>query len=107
MNDILLTGTDEGEVPTTIEQLNKQFDTVDLGDTSFLLGMAIQRNVDAGTILLTQEAHPKTVLNKFGMADARPAKTPEPGPIFHRGGRYSVARRHQVIQVCRRFSALT
>ena len=44
--------------------------------------MMIQRNVDAGTILLTQEAYAKAVLDKFGMADARPAKTPaEPGPI--------------------------
>ena len=44
--------------------------------------MTIQRNVDAGTILLTQEAYAEAVLDKFGTADARPAKTPaEPGPI--------------------------
>ena len=82
VDDILFTGTDEDQVSTTIEQLKERFDTVDLGDARFLLGMAIQRNVDAGTILLTQEAYAKAVLDKFGMADARPAKTPaEPGPI--------------------------
>ncbi|CAM9400329.1 unnamed protein product [Ascophyllum nodosum] len=44
--------------------------------------MGIQRNVDAGSILLTQEAYARAVLDKSGMADARPAKTPaEAGPI--------------------------
>ena len=82
VDDILFTVTDEDPVSTTIEQLKERFDTVDLGDARFLLGMAIQRNVDAGTILLTQEAYAKAVLDNFGIADARPAKTPaEPGPI--------------------------
>ena len=82
VDDILFTGTDEDQVSTTIEQVKERFDTVDLGDARFLLGMPIQRNVDAGTIFLTQEAYAKAVLDKFGMADARPAKTPaEPRPI--------------------------
>ena len=79
VDDILFAGTDEDQVSTTIDQLEERFETVDLG---ILLGMAIQRNVDTGTILLTQEAYAKAVLDKFGMADARPAKTPaKPGPI--------------------------
>ena len=82
VDDILFTGTDEDQVSTTIEQLQERSDKVDVGEASFLLGMAIQRNVDAGTILLTQEAYAKAVLDNFGIADARPAKTPaEPGPI--------------------------
>ena len=74
VDDILFTGTDEDQVSTTIEQLKERFDTVDLGDARFLLGMAIQRNVDAGTILLTQEAYAKAVLDKFGMVNARPRR---------------------------------
>ena len=55
---------------------------MDLGDAKLLLGLGIQRNVNAGTILLTQDAYVKAVLDKFGMADAHPAKTPaEAGPI--------------------------
>ena len=82
VDDILCTGTDEDLVLTAIEQLKERLDTVDPGDARFLLGLAIQRNVDAGTILLTQEAYAKAVLDTFGMADARQAKTPaEPGPI--------------------------
>ena len=67
---------------TIIEQLKERFDTMDLGDAKLLLGLGIQRNVNAGTILLTQDAYVKAVLDKFGMADAHPAKTPaEAGPI--------------------------
>ena len=83
VDDILFTGTDEDEVPTTIKQPKERFDTVDVGDARFLLRMAIPRDVHAGTIRVRQEAYPKAVLDMLGMADARPAKTPaEPGPTY-------------------------
>ena len=82
VDDILFSGHDENKVTTIIEQLKEWFDTVDLGDARFLLGMAIQRNIDAGTISLSQTTYAKAVLDRFGMADARSAKTPaEPGQI--------------------------
>ena len=46
MDDILFTGTDEDQVSMTIDQLKKRFDTADLGDAKFLLGIAIRRNVN-------------------------------------------------------------
>ena len=55
VDDILFTGTDEDQVSTTIEERKERFDTVDLGDARFLLGMAIQENVDAGTILFRRK----------------------------------------------------
>ena len=80
--DNILSGDDEEQVLTIIEQLKARFETVYLRDARFFLGMGIQRNVDAGSILLTQEAYARAVLDKSGMADARPAKTPaEAGPI--------------------------
>ena len=82
VDDIMLSGSDEEYVSTIIEQLKERFDPVDLGDAKFLLVLRIQRNDDAGTILPTQEAYAKAVLDNFGMADAHPAKTPaEAGPI--------------------------
>eukprot|EP00903_Cladosiphon_okamuranus_P021851 g20088.t1 len=76
VDDILLTGAKEELVTTIIEQMKERFETVDLGEAKFILGMAIQRNLEAGTILLTQEAYTKAVLAKFGMADVRAAATP-------------------------------
>ena len=83
VDDILLSGDDDEQVLTVIKKLKDGFETVDLGDARFLLGMGIERNVNAGTIILTQETYAKTVVETFGMADARPAKTPaEAGPIL-------------------------
>ncbi|CAB1119473.1 unnamed protein product [Ectocarpus sp. CCAP 1310/34] len=42
----------------------------------FLLGMEINRDRAAGTILFEQEAYTNAVLDKFGMADARPTTSP-------------------------------
>ena len=83
VDDIMLSGSNEEYVLTIIEQPKDRFDTADLGDAKFLLGLGIQRNVNAGTILLTQDSYAKAVPDKFGMADAHPAKTPaEEGPIY-------------------------
>ncbi|CAB1121335.1 unnamed protein product [Ectocarpus sp. CCAP 1310/34] len=82
VDDILLTGTNAELVSTIIELIKERFETVDIGDAKFILGMAIHRDRDAGTILLTQEAYTKAVLAKFGMADLHPTKTPaEVGPM--------------------------
>ena len=65
-----------------VDQLNERFETVDLGGARFLLGMGINRDRAAGTILLEQEAYTNAVLDKFGMADARPTTSPsEAGPV--------------------------
>lgn len=53
-----------------------------VGDARFLLGMGIERIVEAGTTLLTQEVHARAAPGKFVMVDARPVKTPgEAGPV--------------------------
>ena len=57
MDDIMLSGSNGEHTLTIMEQLKERFDTVDLGDAKFLLGLGIQRNVHAGTILLKQYAY--------------------------------------------------
>ena len=69
VDDILLTGKNKELVCTVIEQMKERFETVNLGDAKFVLGMSIQRNRDAGTLLLSQKAYIRAVLAKFGMAD--------------------------------------
>ncbi|CAB1118547.1 unnamed protein product [Ectocarpus sp. CCAP 1310/34] len=82
VDDILLTGEGENKVLSIVDQLNERFETVDLGGARFLLGMGINRDRAAGTILLEQEAYTNAVLDKFGMADARPTTSPsEAGPV--------------------------
>ena len=57
MDDIMLSGSNGEHTLTIMEQLKERFDTVDLGDAKFLLGLGIQRNVNAGTILRAQDAY--------------------------------------------------
>ena len=54
VDDILLSGSDDEKVLQVIEKLKDRFETVDLGDAKFLLGMGIHRNVHASTIILSQ-----------------------------------------------------
>ncbi|CAB1114048.1 unnamed protein product [Ectocarpus sp. CCAP 1310/34] len=82
VDDILLTGEGENKVLSIVDQRNERLETVDLGGARFLLGMGINRDRAAGTILLEQEAYTNAVLDKFGMADARPTTSPsEAGPV--------------------------
>ncbi|CAB1105053.1 unnamed protein product [Ectocarpus sp. CCAP 1310/34] len=82
VDDILLSGKDEEKVMMVVDLLKELFNTVLLGDAQHLLGMKLERNVDAGIIFPSQETYAKTVLDQFGMAESRPVKTPaEPGPI--------------------------
>ena len=82
VDDILLSGSDDEKVLQVIEKRKDRFETVDLGDANFLLDMGIRRNVHAGVIILSQETYARTMLEAYGMVDARPAKTPaEAGPV--------------------------
>ena len=82
VDDILLSGSDDEKVLQVVEKLKDRFETVDLGDAKFVLGMGIHRNVHAGTIILSQEKYARTILETYRMADARPTKTPaEAGPV--------------------------
>ena len=82
VDDILLSGSDDENVLQIIEKLKDRLETVDLGDAKFLLGMGTHRNVHAGTMVLSQETYVRTILEMYGMADARPTKTPaEAGPV--------------------------
>ena len=51
VDNILLSGSDGEKVLQVVEKLKDRFETVDLGDAKFLLGMGIHRNVHAGTII--------------------------------------------------------
>ena len=66
-------------------QLQQRFEIVDLGEASYLLGLAISRDAGTGSIRLSREAFARGILERFGMAERRPTTTPvEVGPISTR-----------------------
>lgn len=54
-----------------------EFDTKDMGESKFILGMRISRDRKAGTITLDQELYLTKALEKYGYAQCRTAPTPE------------------------------
>lgn len=100
VNDTVLSASDEEYVLTIIELFKERFDMVDLRDVKFLLGLGIRRNVNAETTRPGQDAYAQAVLDKVGMANVHPAKTPA------EEGRYVSRRRRLCRQRPSSFSGL-
>jgi hypothetical protein len=59
------------------ETLIDRFDTKDMGNSEWILGMRIIRDRKAGTISLDQELYLTKAMEKYGFAQCRTAPTPE------------------------------
>jgi hypothetical protein len=57
-------------------KLVARFDTKDLGESTWILGMRITRDLKARTITLDQEQHLTKALRRFGMAESKVVPTP-------------------------------
>jgi hypothetical protein len=75
VDDLLIAGPKKTVYPLK-DKLSERLDIHDLGDVRHFLGMEISRNRDKGTLWLAQQQNAKGVLEKFGMQDAKPRKTP-------------------------------
>jgi hypothetical protein len=60
------------------EDLNSQYRLSGEGDFKYMLGIAIKRNQELGTITLSQEAYATHVLECYGMLECNPVATPLP-----------------------------
>jgi hypothetical protein len=58
-------------------QLVQRFQTKDMGESTWILGMRIQRDRKARTITLDQELYITKALEKYGLAECKAAATPE------------------------------
>ena len=57
-----------------LSELNKHFETKDLGNASYYLGIQIEQ--EDGSFNLHQSTEIKQMLEEFGMQDSKPACTP-------------------------------
>jgi hypothetical protein len=65
--------------------IGEQFCMIDFGEAKFILGMDIVKNMEAGTISLSQEQCTTEILEKYGMLDSAPSKIPM-APMHYRDG---------------------
>lgn len=76
VDDITFVSADKLAIARAVEELFTHFQLRDLGPTSYLLGIEIERNWANRTVSLCQHRYIVDKLALFGMADCRPVKTP-------------------------------
>ena len=76
VDDILIAAKNTSEVDKLKAQLKEEFEMKDLGAAKKILGMKIHRNRLEGKLFLSQKKYIEKVLERFGMLDAKPVKTP-------------------------------
>ena len=69
-------GKDEAEYEELHAALKERFNITSLGESKFMLGMRITRDRGARTIMLDQELYITKALEKFGLEQCKPARTP-------------------------------
>ena len=72
---------DEAEWIEAKTILMERFSMKDLGDAVWVLGMKIERDRAARTLLLSQQSYIDKMLHQFGLVDAAPQETPEDSSV--------------------------
>jgi transposase InsO family protein len=76
VDDITLASSSEAAIDKFVNDLKAHFKLRDLGPTTFLLGMEIDRDWKSHQIFLSQHKYIKEKLEEFGMTDCKPVGTP-------------------------------
>jgi hypothetical protein len=79
VDDILVLTESMKEMLTVKKQLSKMYAVKDLGEAEYFLGVKIER--ESSTVKLAQASYVKSVLDRFGMLECRPAQTPMSDPV--------------------------
>lgn len=75
VDDLLVAGENQEEIDQLKPALTTRFKMTNLGPVTHYLGLRIVRNLEIGTMSLTQETYISTILERFGMKDARGVDT--------------------------------
>ena len=80
VDDLLLVGADIQVIESIKRKLMERFKMTDMGGVSLVLGMQVTHDRQNKTLTISQENCTKSILEKFGMANCKPASTPDYGP---------------------------
>lgn len=76
VDDLLLASNNSNAMAMVKEKLKHRFKMTDMGPVSLVLGMEIKRDLELGTLTISQEAYSKSILERFGMSECKPTTTP-------------------------------
>ncbi|KAK8990121.1 hypothetical protein V6N11_008637 [Hibiscus sabdariffa] len=74
VDDIIITGDDEGEIAKLKQLLNSEFETKDLGFLRYFLGMEVARSKEG--LVINQRKYILDLLQEAGLLGCKPAETP-------------------------------
>ena len=78
VDDLLIFGDRPKHIKQVKDTLSSQYKMTDLGPVQRFLGLRITRDLRARTIEIDQTEYIQSVLERFNMADCKPARTPLP-----------------------------
>jgi hypothetical protein len=91
VDDLLVAAKNLSDVEHVKQMLFGSFDSRDLGEAKYFLGMEIERDREAGSLKLSQKKYTQDVLLRFGVENARPASVPlTPGVKLSKAGECAV-----------------
>jgi hypothetical protein len=76
VDDITMVSKDLKGINQDKAALRESYEMTDLGDISWILGMHITRDRNAGWIAISQQKYIEEILGRFGMSDTCPISTP-------------------------------
>ena len=76
VDDIVLAGRSDERMTEVKKALAKQFEVKDMGELHYFLGVKIIQDPKSGEVWIGQPAYTKSVLQKFGMENAKTVNTP-------------------------------
>ena len=80
VDDLVLASNNDDLLKSTKQALSDRFDMTDLGRLKYFLGIEVIQDLATSTISIRQSKFAKDILEKFGMDNSKPVKTPqEPG----------------------------
>ena len=75
-DDITILGSDIDAIKKAKAKLGQHFTITNLGEERQIVGLELQRNLEEGTLKLSQTQYIQRTLEKIGMADSHPVNTP-------------------------------
>lgn len=76
VDDLIIFSISKEEKVKIKEKLKEQFSMKDLGEVKQCIGLNVTRDRDGGKLMIDQEKYINEILNKFGMEECKPVKTP-------------------------------
>lgn len=76
VDDILIACKNSEKMEEVKKELGKCFKVNDMGELTYFLGVKIIQNKEKGSIWIGQETYTESILEKYQMDRAKPAKTP-------------------------------